>query len=362
MAGFEEWEDVLLDEDMVSTLIGLESTNTIDDLMNIGDPDSVTLGLAVDRRGNLARRFEEMTDLPQVQSSVYEPPVIRPSLKAQGQTASRIPQAAVPQSVASSPQAPLPASYAPSNDAIDLSLLEVSDLGSVFDPPSEEGRGKREEGSQPAVQHSAMPASFIEAAKEFAAQQRHERALTPAPVPAAPQPQVAAPSNPAPTGGSMQKMRRHFDATALLDAQKKLSGLLQLGEIPLQVLLGRAAQLASSSIPGVRLVALAELGDEGLEPRHQIGAHDSLRQVITEPKRMDFAPSLLVTDVSSLELDELELPTPILSLMLIRLAPSPENPERLRGTLSLNGQVSALQGANFLKALVNLLESPLSLM
>lgn len=159
-------------------------------------------------------------------------------------------------------------------------------------------------------------------------------------------------------------MRRYFDATDLLEAQNKLIEVLAMPKVPLVVFLGRAAERCSNNLPNISSIALAEVREEGLVNLHLIGAHESFRKVLLEinESRAENHADLTVADLSELELDEVVLPVATPHLLLTRIAPDPEKPGRMRGTLTLTGAVGLRSGAAFLKAVVTRLESPITLM
>ena len=159
-------------------------------------------------------------------------------------------------------------------------------------------------------------------------------------------------------------LRRHFDATDLLEAQNKLVEVLEMPRVPLVIFLGRAAERCSSQLPNVRSIALAELRDEGLVSIHHLSAHDSFRKLLLEidNSSVETAADLTIADLSDLELDEVVLPVTGPHLLLTKLESDPSKPGRIRGTLSLSGPVGLRSGAAFLKAVVTRLESPITLM
>ena len=159
-------------------------------------------------------------------------------------------------------------------------------------------------------------------------------------------------------------LRRHFDATDLLEAQNKLVEVLEMPRVPLVIFLGRAAERCSSQLPNVRSIALAELRDEGLVSVHHLSANDSFRKLLLEidSSSVETAADLTIADLSDLELDEVVLPVTGPHLLLTKLESDPSKPGRLRGTLSLSGPVGLRSGAAFLKAVVTRLESPITLM
>ncbi len=159
-------------------------------------------------------------------------------------------------------------------------------------------------------------------------------------------------------------LRRHFDATDLLEAQNKLVEVLEMPRVPLVIFLGRAAERCSSQLPNVRSIALAELRDEGLVSVHHLSANDSFRKLLLEidSSSVETAADLTIADLSDLELDEVVLPVTGPHLLLTKLESDPSKPGRIRGTLSLSGPVGLRSGAAFLKAVVTRLESPITLM
>jgi hypothetical protein len=182
----------------------------------------------------------------------------------------------------------------------------------------------------------------------------------PAPNPA-PVPMRSAQTQAAPYATTM---RRYFDATDLLEAQSKLVEVLNMPQVPLVVFLGRAAERCSHVLPDIASIALAQVAEEGLVNMHLIGAHESFRKVLLEINDSKAEPQadLTVADLSELELDEVSLPLQTPHLLLTRLTPDPERPERMRGTLTLTGAIGLKSGAAFLKAVVTRLESPITLM
>ena len=157
-------------------------------------------------------------------------------------------------------------------------------------------------------------------------------------------------------------LRRHFDATDLVEAQSKLHAVL--GRVPLAVFLGRAAERCSGELPGVSRVALAELQENGLVGTGAISSAENFRQVLEDLKSAGEhgLEDLAVADISDLGLDEVVLPMAGAHLMLTRLVPHPERSGRLRGTVTLSGAISLKSGASFLDAIVKRLESPITLM
>jgi hypothetical protein len=192
-------------------------------------------------------------------------------------------------------------------------------------------------------------------------------AAAPAPAPA-PVPTVVTRLDPVvssvPVMPAVTTLRRHFDATDLLEAQNKLVEVLAMPRVPLVIFLGRAAERCSSQLPNVNSIALAELRDEGLVSVHHLSANDSFRKLLLEinESSVETAADLTIADLSDLELDEVVLPVSGPHLLLTKLEADPGKPGRVRGTLSLSGPVGLRSGAAFLKAVVIRLESPITLM
>jgi hypothetical protein len=159
-------------------------------------------------------------------------------------------------------------------------------------------------------------------------------------------------------------LRRHFDATDLIEAQIRLRHALRPLEVPMVALLGRAAERCSLELPGVRSIALAELADKGIEVTAKIKAVESFREVLAgiSEGSSGVRGDLSVVDISDLGLDEVVLPLAGPHLLLTRLSPHPDKPGRMRGTVSLSGLVNLRAGASFLDQVVSKLEAPITLM
>ena len=157
-------------------------------------------------------------------------------------------------------------------------------------------------------------------------------------------------------------LRRHFDATNLLDAQLKLTEPLDELGVPLAVFLGRAASRAVALL-GKRSIALATVGDEGLTilatPRLQASFRDAL-QDYQRATDADENPDVTVIDATELGVDELELPVPGILLCLGQLRDGLD--DAVSATLTLQGYFGARSGAAYLNRVVEQLESPITLM
>jgi hypothetical protein len=191
-----------------------------------------------------------------------------------------------------------------------------------------------------------------------------------APVPmvaSAPTPSVVTTLDPVvssvPVMPAVTTLRRVFDATDLLEAQQKLVDVLAMPRVPLVVFLGRSAQACAEQLKNVQSIALAELRDDGLASVHRVNAHDSFRKLLLEisDSTVDAPADLTVADLSDLELDEVVLPVSAPHLVLTKLEKDAQS-GRVLGTLSLSGPVGLRSGAQFLKAVVTRLESPITLM
>ncbi len=163
---------------------------------------------------------------------------------------------------------------------------------------------------------------------------------------------------------STSQLRRYFDATPMLEASEKLQQVLKLPEIPAVIFLGRAAERCLEQLPNHRLVTIAELNDEGFVPVWDVPQQESFRRVLMAKNEATHSgeTDLMVSDISELELDEISLPLEGTHLLLTRLAPDPNNPERIQGTLTLIGQMGLRSGASFLKQMKEHLEAPITLM
>lgn len=163
---------------------------------------------------------------------------------------------------------------------------------------------------------------------------------------------------------SSSQLRRHFDATPMIEASDKLQQVLKLPEIPAVIFLGRAAERCLEALPNHRLVTIAELNDEGFVPVWDVPQQESFRRVLMAKNEATHSgeTDLMVSDISELELDEISLPLEGTHLLLTRLQPDPNNPDRIQGTLTLIGQMGLRSGATFLKQMKEHLEAPITLM
>jgi hypothetical protein len=159
-------------------------------------------------------------------------------------------------------------------------------------------------------------------------------------------------------------LRRHFDATDLLEAQIRLRHALRPLDVSMVSLLGRAAERCALELPGIKTIALAELGDKGIEITAKIKAVESFREVLAgiSEGSSGVRGDLSVVDISDLGLDEVVLPLAGPHLLLTRLSSHPDKPGRMRGTVSLSGLVNLRAGASFLDQVVSKLEAPITLM
>jgi hypothetical protein len=159
-------------------------------------------------------------------------------------------------------------------------------------------------------------------------------------------------------------LRRHFDATDLLEAQIRLRHALRPLDVSMVSLLGRAAERCALELPGIKTIALAELGDKGIEITAKIKAVESFREMLTgiAEGSSGVRGDLSVVDISDLGLDEVVLPLAGPHLLLTRLSSHPDKPGRMRGTVSLSGLVNLRAGASFLDQVVSKLEAPITLM
>jgi hypothetical protein len=160
------------------------------------------------------------------------------------------------------------------------------------------------------------------------------------------------------------RIARYFDATEFVAASNKLHTSLNLSHNPHTVFLARAAERSLSQLPNHQTITVADLRDDGFVPLWDAPAGSTfgdLLKALNHPSHAGEA-DLYITDLSELELDEVSLPLPGTHLMLSRLRPDPDRPERVRGTLSLIGRVGVRSGAVFLKLVKEYLESPITLM
>ena len=165
-------------------------------------------------------------------------------------------------------------------------------------------------------------------------------------------------------GNHLGRIARYFDATEFVAASNKLQTSLNLSRNPHTVFLARAAERSLSQLPDHQTITVADLRDDGFVPLWDAPAGSTfgdLLKALNYPSHAGEA-DLYITDLSELELDEVSLPLPGTHLMLSRLRPDPDTPERVRGTLSLIGRVGVRSGAVFLKLVKEYLESPITLM
>jgi len=163
---------------------------------------------------------------------------------------------------------------------------------------------------------------------------------------------------------NLGRIARYFDATEFVAASSKLHTSLNLSHNPHTVFLARAAERSLSQLPNHHTITVADLTDDGFIPLWDAPAGSTfgdLLKALNAPSH-EVEADLYITDLSDLELDEVSLPLPGTHLMLSRLRPDPDSPERVRGTLSLIGRVGVRSGAVFLKLVKEYLESPITLM
>ncbi|MEM6430599.1 MAG: hypothetical protein AAF708_15270 [Deinococcota bacterium] len=165
------------------------------------------------------------------------------------------------------------------------------------------------------------------------------------------------------------RIARYFDATEFVTASSKLKTSLNLDRPPHEVFLARAAERALTALPQHQTITVANLDDSGFVPLWDVPLGKTFNDLLmamsttassTASSNVD--ADVYITDLSDLELDEVLLPLPGTHLMLSRLRPDPEQPERVRGTLSLIGRIGVRSGALFLKLMKEHLESPITLM
>ena len=135
--------------------------------------------------------------------------------------------------------------------------------------------------------------------------------------------------------------------------------------------LGRAAERHLEHLPDHDNVTVAHLAGAGFVPSFQVPRQESFRRVLLAKDRAEsetnYAESddnqqgMLVADISDLELDDLSVALEGTHLLLTRLQTDPVSQE-FTGTLTLVGNVDLRAGANFLRAVKEALESPITLM
>lgn len=173
------------------------------------------------------------------------------------------------------------------------------------------------------------------------------------------------------------QLRRYFNAGIMLEAADRLKDVLDIPDIPLVVFLGRAAERYLEHLPEHDSVMVAHLAGSGFVPSFQVPRRESFRRVLlakdrAESDSQDFSEQdfseqasgqqgVLVADISDLELDDLSVALEGTHLLLTRLQTDPVS-QQLQGTLTLVGNVDLRSGANFLRAIKEALESPITLM
>jgi hypothetical protein len=159
-------------------------------------------------------------------------------------------------------------------------------------------------------------------------------------------------------------MRRHFDATDLIEAQIRLRQALRPLEVSVLALLARAAERCSLELPGIKSIVLAELAEHGVTVTAEIKAVESFREMLAgiAEGSSGVTADLCVLDIRDLGFSETILRLAGLHLLLTHLSPHPEKPGRLRGTISLCGLEDSQVGASFLNQVVSKLEAPITLM
>ncbi|MEM6428963.1 MAG: hypothetical protein AAF708_06955 [Deinococcota bacterium] len=177
------------------------------------------------------------------------------------------------------------------------------------------------------------------------------------------------------------QLRRHFNASIMLEAADRLKDVLDIPDIPAVVFLGRAAERCLGRLEGHDAVSVAHLAGSSFVASFQVPQQESFRRVLlakrqadqhqaaqgrSQPAGLELASdasqqALLVADISELELDDLTIALEGSHLLLTRLQPDP-NSQHLRGTLTLVGDIDLRAGAMFLKAIKDALESPITLM
>jgi hypothetical protein len=159
-------------------------------------------------------------------------------------------------------------------------------------------------------------------------------------------------------------MRRHFDATDLIEAQIRLQQTLRPLEVSVLALLARAAERCSLELPGIKSIVLAELAEHGVTVTAEIKAVESFREMLAgiAEGSSRVTGDLCVLDIRDLGFSETILRLAGPHLLLTHLVPHLENPGRTRGTISLYGLEHSQDGASFLDQVVSKLEAPITLM
>jgi hypothetical protein len=159
-------------------------------------------------------------------------------------------------------------------------------------------------------------------------------------------------------------MRRHFDATDLIEAQMRLQQALRPLEVSSLALLARAAERCSLELPGIKSIVLAELTEHGVAVTAEIKAVESFREMLAgiAEGSSGVTGDLCVLDIRDLGFSETILRLSGPHLLLTQLSPHPDKPGRTRGTVSLCGLEHSQVGASFLNQVVSKLEAPITLM
>jgi hypothetical protein len=164
-------------------------------------------------------------------------------------------------------------------------------------------------------------------------------------------------------------LRRHFDATNLIEAQLRLQQALRPLEVSVLALLARAAERCSLEIPNIKSIVLAELTEHGVAVTAEVKAVESFREVLAgiAEGSSGVTGDFCVLDIRDLGFSETILRLVGPHLLLTQLSPHPENPGRTRGTISLcglehGGLEHSQAGTSFLDQVVSKLEAPITLM
>jgi hypothetical protein len=159
-------------------------------------------------------------------------------------------------------------------------------------------------------------------------------------------------------------MRRHFDATALIEAQMRLQQALCPLEVSVLALLARAAERCLLELPNIKSIVLAELTEHGVAITAEVKAVESFREMLAgiAEGSSGVTGDFCVLDIRDLGFSETILRLAGPHLLLTHLSPHPEQPDRMCGTISLYGLEHAQAGASFLDQVVSKLEAPITLM
>ena len=150
-------------------------------------------------------------------------------------------------------------------------------------------------------------------------------------------------------------LRRQFNANALNDIRAQISKALNGREVQLGVFVGRAAQRGLYLLGNTEQVTLHKL-ESGLVPLSTAGLHHSFIEAVQSLNHAETgeARGLAVLDASHLGVDDLVLPVNGALLALGRISND-------IGTLTLSGDFSAKEGAEFLAHVAQALEAPVGL-